>query len=144
MERRAATACCRVQLRDRFLRYTQTSERNLSPPKVCAHCAHGERCACSRCLECLHNLGVYFFLARSLSLSSILSSCTTAWVSALSVDASAHTFPRSLPLRSSSSVSLPQSRTLLGAVAALSLFLSHCFCSPFFLLALFYTRQQDL
>jgi len=88
-----------------FLRYNQTSERNLSPRKVCAHCAHGERCACSRCLECLHNLGVYFFLARSLSLSSILSSCTTWWVLALSVDASAHAFPRSLPLRSSSSSS---------------------------------------
>jgi hypothetical protein len=91
MERRAATAChcmlscataCYVLTHLRILdnggtvhpphgllRYTQTSERNLSPHRVCAHCAYCERCACSRYLYAhMHNLGVYFFLARFLSL----------------------------------------------------------------------------
>jgi len=49
-----------------FLRYTQTSERNLSPRKVCAHCAYGERCACSRCLACTYTYSRCLLLSRSI------------------------------------------------------------------------------
>ena len=45
----ASTRFCTVHPPHGFLRYTQTSERNLLH-RVCAHCAYCEQCACSRYL----------------------------------------------------------------------------------------------
>jgi len=74
-----------------------TSERNLSPRRVCAHCAYCEQCTCNRFLVCtlaffgnlLLSRSLSLFVTLSLSLSSFLS-CALWWVSTLSADARAH------------------------------------------------------
>ena len=62
-----------------FQFYRQTSERNLSPRRVCAHCTYCEQCTCNMFLLCTLAYVGNLLLSRLLSLSVTLSLLSLAY-----------------------------------------------------------------